>query len=365
MSDASPVPAYNPEQVLSLESTLNERILGQEPAIKQISKVLLNSAAGFRDAKKPRGIFLLTGPSGVGKTETALALAAPDVFYPSYSKEELKHYNPGHHIINMGEYQQSHEVAKLIGSPPGYTGDSIPLAMSVVNERPRTVFILDEIEKAHPAILDALLAPFDKGKMNTGKNVPLDFKDAIFMMTSNHPAPDSILRKEFLNRVDAVVKFHPLQKEHYKTLIERKIADTSATMVERYGTALSMEPTEIDRFAMLLAQQENISRKPTSSKPIGFAHMIQKDKAPSNPLMTDSSNEIQAGTGAREMTRIFEKSLEPITRHLFIEQARTAPDTLHPNRIVIKDLFHFRADVQNEQGQTLKVIGEGSPTPGR
>jgi ATP-dependent Clp protease ATP-binding subunit ClpA len=350
-------PPYNPDQLLSLESSLNSHILGQEDATKHIAQVLLNSAAGFKAPEKPRGVFLLTGPTGVGKTETALALAKPDVFYPSYSEENLQHYNPQLKILNMGEFQHSHEVAKLLGSPPGYLGhrETQPV-MATVADNPRTVFVLDEVEKAHPEIFDALMGPFDKGKMTTGDNRELNFNQALFLLTSNHPAPDKILRKEFLNRMDAVLKYKPLQKEHYKVLIDRKLGDISAAMLEQFGVALSMDPKEIDRFATLLVKQAEGRAKGGPSHSIGF----NSARRPDNPVMVDASREIQPGTGARELDRIIEKSLVPITRFLIKNQWKTGQNGVRPAQIVIKDLFTFRAEVQNGKGEPIQTISERS-----
>lgn len=355
----TPPPSYNPEQVLSLEKTLNAHVLGQEHAAKQVAKVLLNSAAGFREEEKPRGIFLFTGPTGVGKTEMALTLAKPDVFYPSSDSM----YQPGHRIINMGEYQHSHEVAKLMGSPPGYLGhrETQPV-MDLVSARPRTVFVLDEIEKAHPEIFDALLGPFDKGKMTTGDNRTLDFNHALFVLTSNHPAPDKVLRQEFLNRMDAIIKFNPLEKKHYKQLIERALHERSTTMIERYGVALGMDAKEIDRFAGLLAKQAASRTKGGPSNRIGFVSEIQRARDALNPVVVDSGHEIQPGTGARELKRILAKSLEPVTRTLLEGKWKVLPDSPSPNQIVIRDLFDFHADVEDPGGKTIGTITEPRAT---
>lgn len=363
-------PPFIAKEILSLEKTLNNHILGQEAAVKEVSKVLVNSAAGFRADEKPRGIFLFTGPTGVGKTELGLTLGKAGVIYPAcdrpYSGSSSPDYFPTTKILNMGEYMKDHEVAKLIGSPPGYLGhDTTPPAMEGVRKRPRTVYLLDEIEKAHPDIFDALLGPFDKGKMTTGENKELDFKDAMFVMTSNHPEPDRVLRREFMNRIDAVVKFKPLAQEHYKVLIERKLTDISTKMAAKYGYRISMDPSQVENFAALLEHQAEIQSKGRGRgfRAVGLARALQREQEALNPLVVDSANEIQPGTGARELSRIVEKSLEPVTRYVLLNGKNKIPSAA--DQIVIRDMFNFQADVVNKDGKVIDTIGARSRAVGR
>jgi len=160
---------------LQLEKSLQRRIIGQDHALEIISRRIRTSKAGIEDPQKPIGVFLLVGPSGVGKTETALALA--DLLYGGEQNVIT---------INMSEFQESHTVSTLKGSPPGYVGyGEGGVLTEAVRRRPYSVVLLDEIEKAHPDVLELFFQVFDKGRMEDGEGREIDFKNTIILLTTN------------------------------------------------------------------------------------------------------------------------------------------------------------------------------------
>src|SRR5262249_6009683 len=161
--------------ILSLESHLGERVIGQSHALEAISRRIRTAKARLDDPSKPVGVFLLVGPSGVGKTETALALS--DLFYGG--ERNLI-------TINMSEFQEAHTVSTLKGSPPGYVGyGEGGVLTEAVRRRPYSVVLLDEVEKAHPDVLELFFQVFDKGQMEDGEGREIDFKNTIIILTSN------------------------------------------------------------------------------------------------------------------------------------------------------------------------------------
>jgi type VI secretion system protein VasG len=160
---------------LELEQHLGRRVIGQDHALSVMSRRIRTSRAGIDDPEKPVGVFLLVGPSGVGKTETALALS--DLLYGG--ERNLV-------TINMSEFQEAHTVSTLKGSPPGYVGyGEGGVLTEAVRRRPYSVVLLDEIEKAHPDVLELFFQVFDKGRMEDGEGREIDFKNTIIILTSN------------------------------------------------------------------------------------------------------------------------------------------------------------------------------------
>ena len=163
------------QTVLRLRSKLEERVIGQSHALEAIAQRIRTSRANLTDPRRPVGVFLLVGPSGVGKTETALALA--DTLYGG--ERNLI-------TINMSEYQEAHTVSGLKGSPPGYVGyGEGGVLTEAVRRRPHSVVLLDEVEKAHPDVLELFFQVFDKGTLEDGEGREIDFKNTVILLTSN------------------------------------------------------------------------------------------------------------------------------------------------------------------------------------
>ena len=234
------------EKLLKLEEELHKRVVGQEEAIEAVSDAVRRSRAGLQDQKKPIGTFLFLGTTGVGKTELAKALA--DYLFDDESAMTR---------IDMSEYQERHAVSRLVGAPPGYVGyDEGGQLTEAVRRKPYSVILLDEIEKAHPDIYNILLQVLDDGQLTDGLGRKVDFKNTLIIMTSNIGARrlkdfgqgvgfgtasqkaqmdsnaksviENALKKafapEFLNRVDDVVVFNPLEKEHIHQIIDIELA---------------------------------------------------------------------------------------------------------------------------------------------
>ena len=171
------------ETVLTLDEHLKKRVIGQDHALSAIAQRIMTSRANLDDPVKPVGVFLLVGPSGVGKTETAIALA--DVLYGGERNMIT---------INMSEFQEAHTVSTLKGSPPGYVGyGEGGVLTEAVRRRPYSVVLLDEVEKAHPDVLELFFQVFDKGRMEDGEGREIDFRNTIILLTSN-AATDTLMK---------------------------------------------------------------------------------------------------------------------------------------------------------------------------
>lgn len=228
------------ERLQNLESALAERVFGQEEAVQVVSRAVRRSRVGLADVERPLGVFLFLGPTGVGKTETAKALA------------ELLFQQQSNMIrIDMSEFMEAHQVAGLIGAPPGYTGfESGGRLTEAVRHRPFSVVLLDEIDKAHPRVLDILLQVFDEGRLTDGQGRQADFRRCLFIMTANlyvgfagnksedqdaylREALSQSLRPELINRLDEIVNFRRLDKRHYKQMLLKELMQLNKKLADR------------------------------------------------------------------------------------------------------------------------------------
>jgi len=224
------------KKLLDMEDILHQRIVGQDEAVKAISQAIRRARAGLKDPNKPIGSFLFLGPTGVGKTELARALAE----YLFNDEEALIR-------IDMSEYMEKHTVSRLIGAPPGYVGyEEGGQLTEAVRRRPYSVILLDEIEKAHPDVFNILLQILDDGRLTDGQGRTVDFKNTVIIMTSNIGAPlimeklkggedpkvyneiktelmkqlNYYFKPEFLNRIDEIIIFHSLTQEQIKQIVD-------------------------------------------------------------------------------------------------------------------------------------------------
>ncbi len=208
------------KKLLELEDNLAKRVVGQDEAIKAVANAVRRSRAGLQDPNRPIGSFLFLGPTGVGKTELAKALA-----------EFLFDEESAYVRIDMSEYMEKHAVARLIGAPPGYVGyDEGGVLSEAVRRRPYQVILFDEVEKAHPDVFNILLQVLDDGRLTDGKGRTVDFKNTFIIMTSNLITNEnqgdmmnilkSFFKPEFLNRLDEIILFNPLNKENLRKIVD-------------------------------------------------------------------------------------------------------------------------------------------------
>jgi ATP-dependent Clp protease ATP-binding subunit ClpB len=221
------------EKLLHMEDRLHERVVGQDEAIEAVASALRRSRAGLQDPDRPIGTFLFLGPTGVGKTELARALAE---FMFDTQDAMIR--------IDMSEYMEKHSVSRLVGAPPGYVGyEEGGQLTEAVRRRPYSVVLLDEIEKAHPDVFNTLLQVMDDGRLTDGQGRTVDFKNTVLIMTSNIPLgaelSDPELRSallqyfkpEFVNRLDDIVRFQTLTREQISEIVDLQVAQ----VVERVG----------------------------------------------------------------------------------------------------------------------------------
>lgn len=201
------------DSILQLESMLNGRVFGQQEAVHEIAETLIASYAGLSDETRPLGSFLLLGPTGVGKTETAKALTE----FLFENEENIVRFD-------LSEFSEKHSVAKLIGAPAGYVGyEEGGVLTEAVRRKPYSVVLFDEIEKAHPDFADILLQILDDGRLTDNKGRVINFKNTIIMMTSNSKNPKEDFKPEVLGRIDAVLTFHSLDKSIMKQLVDKQM----------------------------------------------------------------------------------------------------------------------------------------------
>ena len=252
------------KKLLQMEDRLRERVVGQDAALAVVANAIRRSRAGLSDPKRPIGSFIFLGPTGVGKTETARALA-----------EFLFDDEQAMVRIDMSEYMEKHAVARLIGAPPGYVGyDEGGQLTEAVRRRPYAVILFDEIEKAHPDVFNVLLQVMDDGRLTDSKGRTVDFKNTVLIMTSNlgaamlagealkterdfEMARESVLRilrenfrPEFLNRVDDIVIYRPLGAAQMNQILELRLNELRRLLEDR---AISLELTEPARQLILAA----------------------------------------------------------------------------------------------------------------
>ena len=201
------------DSILNLEDFMNKRVFGQHEALHEISETLMASYAGLSDETRPLGSFLLLGPTGVGKTETAKALTQ----YLFENEENIVRFD-------LSEFSEKHSVAKLIGAPAGYVGyEEGGVLTEAIRRKPYSVVLFDEIEKAHPDFADILLQILDDGRLTDNKGRVINFKNTIIMMTSNSKNPKEDFKPEVLGRIDAVLNFHALDKSVMKQLVDKQV----------------------------------------------------------------------------------------------------------------------------------------------
>ena len=252
------------QKLVQMEDRLRERVVGQDEALSAVANAIRRSRAGLSDPKRPIGSFIFLGPTGVGKTETARALA-----------EFLFDDEAAMVRIDMSEYMEKHAVARLIGAPPGYVGyDEGGQLTEAVRRRPYAVVLFDEIEKAHPDVFNVLLQVLDDGRLTDSKGRTVDFKNTVLIMTSNVGAAQlstawasgeegfeeakgrvmDELRKhfkpEFLNRVDDIVVFHPLGDEQLAHIVDLRLKDLQKLLADR---KITLEMTDSARKAIFKA----------------------------------------------------------------------------------------------------------------
>jgi len=205
------------EKLVHMEERLHERVIGQDEAVEAVSAALRRSRAGLQDPDRPIGVFLFLGPTGVGKTELARALAE----FMFDSQDAMVR-------IDMSEYMEKHSVSRLVGAPPGYVGyDEGGQLTEAVRRRPYSVVLLDEIEKAHPDVFNTLLQVMDDGRLTDGQGRTVSFKNTVLIMTSNIPGGragvDAHFKPEFINRLDDIVEFESLSREQIGQIVDLQV----------------------------------------------------------------------------------------------------------------------------------------------
>jgi ATP-dependent Clp protease ATP-binding subunit ClpB len=214
------------EKLVHMEERLHQRVVGQDEAVEAVSNALRRARSGLQDPNRPIGSFIFLGPTGVGKTELARALAE---FMFDDERALVR--------LDMSEYQERHTVARLVGAPPGYIGyEEGGQLTEAVRRRPYAVLLLDEIEKAHTEVFDVLLQLLDDGRLTDGHGRTVDFRNTVVIMTSNIRSPDELqdrFRPEFLNRIDEVVRFEPLTREQLSEIVELQLGHVRARLADR------------------------------------------------------------------------------------------------------------------------------------
>src|SRR4051794_3304538 len=232
------------EKLVHMEERLHARVIGQDEAVGAVSAALRRSRAGLSDPDRPIGNFLFLGPTGVGKTELARALAE---FMFDTSEAMIR--------LDMSEYMEKHSVSRLVGAPPGYVGyDEGGQLTEAVRRRPYSVVLLDEVEKAHPDVFNTLLQVMDDGRLTDSQGRTVDFKNVVLIMTSNIPGgragAEQHFRPEFINRLDDIVEFEPLSRDQLAKIVHLQVDRVIARVAER-GISVVLTPAATELLAEL------------------------------------------------------------------------------------------------------------------
>jgi ATP-dependent Clp protease ATP-binding subunit ClpB len=250
------------EKLVHMEERLHQRVVGQDEAVSAVASALRRSRAGLQDPDRPIGTFLFIGPTGVGKTELARALA-----------EFMFDTQDAMVRIDMSEYMEKHSVSRLVGAPPGYVGyDEGGQLTEAVRRRPYSVVLLDEIEKAHPDVFNTLLQVMDDGRLTDGQGRTVSFKNTVLIMTSNIPGGragvEATFKPEFVNRLDDIVEFEPLSRGQIGEIVDLQVA----RLIERVRSQREIDVELTERARTLLG---NLGYDPTyGARPL--KRVIQK-----------------------------------------------------------------------------------------
>ncbi len=268
------------DRLLNMEGILHERVIGQDEAVKAVSRAVRRARAGLKSPKRPIGSFIFLGPTGVGKTELARALA-----------ESLFGDEDAMIRLDMSEYMEKHTTARLVGAPPGYVGyDEAGQLTEKVRRKPYSVILFDEVEKAHPEVFNVLLQVLEDGRLTDGKGRVVDFRNTVIVMTSNVGADQlkkqsslgfrlddkdtkygdiksrvmdelkRTFRPEFLNRIDEVIVFHPLSEEHLAEIVDLMLAELNQRLSD-YGMGLEITD-EAKKFLAKEGYDPNYGARP-------------------------------------------------------------------------------------------------------
>ena len=309
------------ERLTNLEAELGRRVVGQDEALSAVANAVRRSRAGLQDPNRPVGSFMFMGPTGVGKTETAKALAE---FLFDDERALIR--------LDMSEYMEKHAVSRMLGAPPGYIGfEEGGQLTEAVRRRPYSVVLFDEIEKAHQDVFNILLQILDDGRLTDSQGRTVDFRNAVVIMTSNvgsqwilesgqdwdeaerlvNEALRQTFRPEFLNRIDDIIMFHPLDREHLRQILDLQLSQVEKLLAERH---IDMQVTD-EAKELLIAEGFDAAY---GARPLKRA--IQRGIQ--NPLALailegkfGESDTVRigrtAGTGKFEFTRVVEAAAEP------------------------------------------------------